>query len=435
MIFPNFPVMGKTPCMRFTQPNLPCLSAAAFPVIVLAMLVTMLPGPIEARAQQLSCSPSNLQFGNVALGQTETLLVALTNSGQTSVSISKVTMSSRGFKVSNIKPPQTLGPGQSIEIPVTFAPLALGSVNGGITFASNASDANLTLNVAGSAVNVETVSANPPSISFGSVTVGERSTRPVVLTNRTGKSVTLTAQRTTGSAFSVTGAKFPLTLAAGQKQNLNVTFSPRAAGLTGGSSFISGPALDIPLEGTGTAASKTELTISPATLNFGNVAVGANGTVTAELIASGGSVTVSSVSSGSSQFTVANVKLPLTVPAGQHAYVNVTFAPREGGKSTGRLTFVSNAADSPTSESMRGTGTTPYVTLSWNASTSQGVTGYNVYRKTTGSYSRINSKIDQETTYTDSRVTGGTTYYYATTAVNSSGKESSYSSPVEVKVP
>jgi fibronectin type 3 domain-containing protein len=75
------------------------------------------------------------------------------------------------------------------------------------------------------------------------------------------------------------------------------------------------------------------------------------------------------------------------------------------------------------------------VTLSWTASTSP-VSGYNVYRGTTsGVYTKINSALDPSTSYTDNTVASGTTYYYAATAVNSSGQESGYSSPIQVSVP
>jgi fibronectin type 3 domain-containing protein len=47
----------------------------------------------------------------------------------------------------------------------------------------------------------------------------------------------------------------------------------------------------------------------------------------------------------------------------------------------------------------------------------------------------LNSKLDADTYYTDATVAGDTTYYYATTAVNSSGKESSYSNQAKVVVP
>jgi fibronectin type 3 domain-containing protein len=43
--------------------------------------------------------------------------------------------------------------------------------------------------------------------------------------------------------------------------------------------------------------------------------------------------------------------------------------------------------------------------------------------------------VDPNTSYTDITVAPGTTYYYAATAVSSSGQESAFSAPVEIAVP
>jgi fibronectin type 3 domain-containing protein len=77
--------------------------------------------------------------------------------------------------------------------------------------------------------------------------------------------------------------------------------------------------------------------------------------------------------------------------------------------------------------------------LSWKASTTSGVTGYNVYRAvygttTCGSYSNIGSTASSDTAYTDNAVTDGTTYCYATTAVDADG-ESGYSNIVHAVIP
>jgi hypothetical protein len=63
------------------------------------------------------------------------------------------------------------------------------------------------------------------------------------------------------------------------------------------------------------------------------------------------------------------------------------------------------------------------VKLSWTQSTSAGVTQNRIYRSTTngGPYAVIAS-IGANTSYTDTQVTGGITYYYVVTAVSGSGE-------------
>jgi fibronectin type 3 domain-containing protein len=69
------------------------------------------------------------------------------------------------------------------------------------------------------------------------------------------------------------------------------------------------------------------------------------------------------------------------------------------------------------------------VTLSWNASS--GATSYNIKRATVsgGPYTTVNPSSISTTSYTNTGLTNGTTYYYVVTAVNSAG-ESGNSSEV-----
>ena len=76
------------------------------------------------------------------------------------------------------------------------------------------------------------------------------------------------------------------------------------------------------------------------------------------------------------------------------------------------------------------------VDLSWKASTSSDVAGYNVYRGPDGStWTKINPSVIASTLYDDSTVANGSTYYYATTAVDVEGRESSKSAAVKAVVP
>jgi fibronectin type 3 domain-containing protein len=115
----------------------------------------------------------------------------------------------------------------------------------------------------------------------------------------------------------------------------------------------------------------------------------------------------------------------------------VVFAPTATGTASANLTFTTSVSTS-SAIALSGSGAAPpqhLVTLSWAADTST-VAGYNVYRGTTsgGPYTQIYS-LDANTTYTDSTVQSGSTYYYVVTAVGTSGAESGYSNQVQAVVP
>jgi fibronectin type 3 domain-containing protein len=77
------------------------------------------------------------------------------------------------------------------------------------------------------------------------------------------------------------------------------------------------------------------------------------------------------------------------------------------------------------------------VGLTWAASTSSNVSGYNVYRATglTGAYSKLSAAPVSALKYTDTSVVSGETYVYTVTAVNSSGAESPHSTPETAVIP
>jgi predicted phage tail protein len=289
-------------------------------------------------------------------------------------------------------------------------------------------------------VLTEELSGSPSHIAFGHITVGQSKTLDVTLTNKGARSVKISRVDSSDARFELSKLDLPKTLAAGEKIKLSVKFVPSVKGRVGAHVTVHSDALnnavDVAVEGTGEDAAKAELTIAPDRLRFGNVAVGASETLTLDLSAKDGDVTITSLSSSSSQFEVLDDKLPLTIESGKASSINVRFKPQNDGAKEGKLTFVSDAEHSPATESLVGTGTAPFVTLSWIASTSE-VSGYNVYRSTSssGTFAKINSVLDRDTSYSDKSIEDGKTYYYKTTAVNSSGKESGFSDEVEVEVP
>ena len=171
--------------------------------------------------------------------------------------------------------------------------------------------------------------------------------------------------------------------------------------------------------------------------------VGTSGTASGTLTASGANVTVTGAATNNSVFSIGGLSLPVTIPAGQTAQFTVTFSPTTSGAATATLTFTSNAQPSTTTATLTGTGTpapTYSVNLSWTASTSPDIAGYNIYRAvyttSCGSFTKINPSLNTSTAYTDTVVVDGTNYCYATTAVNTSNEESAYSNIVsDVQIP
>jgi fibronectin type 3 domain-containing protein len=130
---------------------------------------------------------------------------------------------------------------------------------------------------------------------------------------------------------------------------------------------------------------------------------------------------------------------PVTLTPSQNLTLSVQFSPTAAVTVSGSISIVSNASGSPATVALSGTGVAPVqhsVALTWSASTST-VSGYNVYRSTVsgGPYTKINPSLVAVLNYTDSTVQSGTTYFYVTTAVDSSSNESTYSNEVSAAIP
>lgn len=286
------------------------------------------------------------------------------------------------------------------------------------------------------------IAASSANLNFGTVAPGGSNTRLETLTNHGTTSVTISQTTVSNAAFRVRGLTLPLSLAGGHSVTFKVVFVPRVVGTTSGNlsvrSTASNPQLNVALSGT--EAPRGKLTLSPATLNFGSVTSGSQSSLKAALSATVEPVNLWSVTTTNAEFKVSGISLPLTIPAGHSVPFTVTFAPQSAGTTTGTLAFRSNASNSPADESLTGGGagaTQHSVTLSWAASSSTGLVGYNVYRSTIsgGPYARITSGPDASLSYTDSAVSAGQSYFYVVTAVESNGTESTYSNQANAVIP
>ena len=404
-----------------------------------------------AATAQMAFSFSNISFGTVQVGSSLIIPVPLTNTGKSIVTISQAAVSGTGFSFAGPNLPITLAPQQTAHLSVSFTPQTAGTVSGNLTFSGWASwgghntvqsgTSTVALSGTGYAALAPGYLAAPASMNLGSVVVGGSQTQALTLSNSGGSSLTISGATVSGTGFSVSGLTFPYTLSAGGSASLSVIFAPTAAGTDTAtvtlSSNASDPSVAVSLTGSATTSSGT-LGVTPGSMSFGIVTIGTAQSQNGNITASGGSVTLSSVSSSNSAFTVGGLSLPVTLAAGQSVPFTVSFAPTATAMTSANISFVTSTSTSSVETASGSGGTVQHIVdLSWNASTSTSVTGYNVYRggAATGPFSKINPALNTSMNFSDSTVQSGQTYYYVTTAVDSAGVESSYSNQVQAAVP
>lgn len=390
----------------------------------------------------LSPSSTSVSFPNTLVGSSTSQVVTLSNLGNSSVNISQVSVSGTGFLASGLTVPATLSAGQSVSFNVAFSPGSAGASSGSVTVLSNATNSPSTISLSATGVQPQ-IAVVPTSVSFGNVSVGVANTQTITVKNPGTANLTVTQATLSGTGYSANGVSLPLTIAAGGSAAFTLSFAPTAATTaTGVLTLISNaptPSVAVALSGTG-IAQVMQLSASPASLNFGSLALQTSASQTVALTNTGNSsVSISQVNVAGAWFSYSGITLPITLAAGQSTSFNVIFDPTTTGSLSGSATVVSNATNSPTTIALSGTGAavaTHSVNLSWQPSTSS-VVGYYVYGglQSGGPYTKMNSSPIASTTYSDNQVVAGDTYYFVTTAVDSSGQESAYSNQVMATIP
>jgi len=397
-------------------------------------------------AGSLTGTPTSFSFGNVQVGLNQSQTETIKNSGGTSLTVSSATFTGTGFSATGLTLPLTLAANQSSTFAVVFTPATATAVSGNLALAVSGSS-TLNLPLTGTGVAPATLTATPASLTFTGIVVGQNQSQTETVQNTGGENATVSQATVAGSGLTISGLTTPLTLTPGQSTSFSVTFTPLSAGTLSGSVMVDSDATDPALSITvsGTSVTPSPGTLSATAVNAGSVVVGTSGTQTGTLTASGASVTVTSVSltgTNSSEFSISGLTFPVTVTTTTPVTFTVNFTPGSTGAASATASFASNASNTPNTASLSGTGTAPpvhSVSLTWTASVTEGITSYNVYRalytsNVCGSYSSIGSTASTITAYTDNLVTDGTTYCYATTAVDPDG-ESGYSNVVQAAIP
>ncbi|MFL5404566.1 MAG: choice-of-anchor D domain-containing protein [Myxococcales bacterium] len=318
----------------------------------------------------IAMSPASLAFSSVAVGASRSMTTQVQNTGGAALNVTGVTRCA-GTPTSVTWSPTaafTVAASSSTTLTVTFAPTAAGALPAGscLTIASNdpgKPTTTLTLTGTGTTTSTPapTIALNPSSLGFGSVTAG------------TSKTLSAQVQNTGTASLSVTGISLcagtpawvtwtpasAFTVAAGQSATVNVTYAPPGTGalaagacLTIASNDPGTPTTTLGLTGTATSGAAPAIAISPTSLDFQTVTVGASQMVPVQVHNTGTSdLHVSGISPcpGTTGIRWAP-NAPFTVPPAGLALLGVIYAPSAQGAlpSDACLSFFSDDPAQPT---------------------------------------------------------------------------------------
>ncbi len=223
--------------------------------------------------EPLSGSP--VAFGNVTVGEQSTVDATFTATEATTVN--SVSTTTGEFTVGSVTPalPAALQAGQTLTVPVTFAPTSYGGAGGTLTFTTTGGTYQIGENGFGLA-STGLLAANPQSISFGGVATGQATTQTVTFTNEGAEPLTINSITPPSAPFSVSGLPaLGTVLDTNQSVSVLVTFAPTVSELSTDNLTVGsddGGTVDVPMSGN--SAAPGVLQVTPDPISFGLVPVG-----------------------------------------------------------------------------------------------------------------------------------------------------------------
>jgi Abnormal spindle-like microcephaly-assoc'd, ASPM-SPD-2-Hydin len=329
-------------------------------------------------APAVTLTPTSLTFGSQLVGTTSASQSSiLRNSGTAPLTIASIALSGANaadFGQTN-DCPGSLAVNATCTLTVTFSPSASGSRAASVQITDNAANSPQALTLSGTGgTPAPAVTLTPTGLAFGAQLIGTTSASQTSTLKNTGTApLTITGIALTGTNPGDFGQTndCPGSLAVNATCTITVTFSPTAGGARAATVNIADDAAGSPhgltLSGTGTTPAPA-VTLTPTSLAFGAVRVGTTSasqsstltnTGTAPLNISGIAVT----GANAADFGQTN-DCPGSLAVNATCTITVTFSPTTTGARTASAQITDDAAGSPHSVALSGTGTAPAVTLS-----------------------------------------------------------------------
>jgi uncharacterized repeat protein (TIGR02543 family) len=269
--------------------------------------------------------------------------------------------------------PATLSTGQSITVPITFTPNAVGGLTGSLTANETSGTAAVTLSGQGLSAT-QPISASPSAVNFGNLTMGgPLVSLPASFTNVSGSSVTITGFSSPALPFHVPNPPANGTLGPGATVHFTVDFTP--PGSSGDFDHVFGAVatletnagnFGVPLSGS--AAPSALINIVPTALSFGNVPLGSSATLNFDVGDEGAqTLTITQSTPPSTNGFTATSSLPVNtqIDANTSVQESVQFTPTSLGPVSATWLLEGNDTSGLQTVTMTGTGVVTY-TVTYN---------------------------------------------------------------------
>ena len=304
----------------------------------------------------VTVTPDQVNLGNVDVGTEVTAAVEIENTGDADLTVEDVLIAAGadlGFGVTGVPDgPTVLAPSEVLTVTVGLAPVASGPVLGMLSVLSDASNgAEQLVSLQGTGVEPAApgIEVTPQTLAFDGVPVGQNVTETFTIGNpgEAVLEVTVGLSSTAGDGV-FTLENIPSEVAAGDEATVTVRFSPSAVGEVNASVQINSNAepSEITLEVTGRGEGVPALSVSPLSIDYGDVLVGESATETVELENSGtGAAPLDAVDlMGDAAFTLETGLGDGVLDPGETLTLELAYSPTEVGESSGSLAITSSGS-------------------------------------------------------------------------------------------
>ncbi len=300
-----------------------------------------------------------LTFPATTIGTTTDDTLTLT--AQDNITLNSLTSSSNEFVLGTPSQtlPAALAPGQTITVPVTFAPTETTIVGGTVNATlSDGGSFSFALSGTGQPTAAQ-LAVSPPLLSLGGTAVGDELSGTVTFSNVGGTALSINAVHLPDPPFSATGVPaVGDTIAPGGSINVDIAFDPTVVGAATSAIELDTTGGDQSIGLSASAGTAGDLQISSEQNDFGAVAIGNTVTKTFTITNTGGTavtITKSKPPFGGAFAAATSLPEGTTIAPGATVLEQVSFSPTAAGDASG--TWEINGDDTSGLHTVEFTGT------------------------------------------------------------------------------